>query len=33
MGSVSAAPAALRFTAVGGSWSVDDVYVDPYVRH
>jgi hypothetical protein len=26
-------PAAFRFTAVGGSWRVDDVYVDPYVRH
>lgn len=25
---------AFRFTAVGtGSWSIDDVYVDPYARH
>jgi hypothetical protein len=26
-------PAAFRFTATGGSWRIDDVYVDPYVRH
>lgn len=25
-------PIALRFTAQGGAWSVDDVYVDPYGR-
>ena len=25
-------PIALRFTAQGGDWSVDDVYVDPYGR-
>jgi len=25
-------PVAFRFTATGGSWSVDDVYVDPYYR-
>lgn len=25
-------PVAFRFTAVGGNWSVDDVYVDPYYR-
>lgn len=25
-------PIALRFTAMGGNWSVDDVYVDPYHR-
>lgn len=25
-------PIALRFTAWGGNWSVDDVYVDPYYR-
>ena len=24
---------AFRFTAQGGDWSVDDVYVDPYRRH
>lgn len=23
---------ALRFTAIGGSWDIDDVYVDPYRR-
>jgi hypothetical protein len=28
-----AAPAAFRFTALGGGWQIDDVYVDPYVRH
>ena len=28
-----AVPAAFRFTASGGGWQVDDVYVDPYVRH
>jgi hypothetical protein len=28
-----AVPAAFRFTALGGGWQVDDVYVDPYVRH
>ena len=28
-----AAPAAFRFTASGGTWQLDDVYVDPYVRH
>jgi hypothetical protein len=26
-------PAAFRFTATGGTWQIDDVYVDPYVRH
>jgi hypothetical protein len=26
-------PAAFRFTATGGAWQIDDVYVDPYVRH
>jgi hypothetical protein len=26
-------PVAFRFTAQGGDWSVDDVYVDPYGRH
>ncbi len=25
-------PVAFRFTAQGGAWSVDDVYVDPYMR-
>jgi len=25
-------PIALRFTAQGGDWSIDDVYVDPYAR-
>ncbi len=25
-------PVALSFTAQGGAWSVDDVYVDPYGR-
>jgi hypothetical protein len=25
-------PVAFRFTAVGGDWSVDDVWVDPYSR-
>ncbi|HVF77566.1 MAG TPA: hypothetical protein VNA28_04665 [Solirubrobacteraceae bacterium] len=25
-------PVAFRFTATGGNWSVDDVYVDPYYR-
>jgi len=25
-------PLALRFTAVAGTWSVDDVFVDPYAR-
>jgi hypothetical protein len=25
-------PIAFRFTAVGGDWSVDDVWVDPYGR-
>lgn len=25
-------PIAFRFTAQGGAWSVDDVYVDPYYR-
>jgi hypothetical protein len=25
-------PIALRFTAQGGDWSIDDVYVDPYGR-
>ena len=24
---------ALRFTAIGGTWSVDDVYVDPFRRN
>jgi hypothetical protein len=28
-----AVPAAFRFTSTGGAWQVDDVYVDPYVRH
>lgn len=26
-------PVAFRFTARGGSFQIDDVYVDPYVRH
>jgi hypothetical protein len=26
-------PVAFRFTAQGGDWSVDDVWVDPYSRH
>jgi len=26
-------PVAFRFSAVGGNWSIDDVYVDPYGRH
>jgi hypothetical protein len=26
------APLALRFTAVSGSWQIDDVFVDPYSR-
>jgi hypothetical protein len=26
------APLALRFTAVGGGWQMDDVFVDPYAR-
>jgi hypothetical protein len=25
-------PIAFRFTAQGGDWSVDDIYVDPYAR-
>jgi hypothetical protein len=25
-------PVSLRFTAVGGNWQIDDVYVDPYRR-
>jgi hypothetical protein len=25
-------PVAYRFTAVGGDWSIDDVWVDPYGR-
>ena len=25
-------PIAVRFTAEGGSWLVDDVYVDPYSK-
>jgi hypothetical protein len=25
-------PMSLRFTAVGGNWQIDDVYVDPYRR-
>jgi len=25
-------PVAFRFTAQGGDWSIDDVYVDPYAR-
>jgi hypothetical protein len=25
-----AIPIAFRFTASGGAWQVDDVYVDPY---
>jgi hypothetical protein len=25
-------PLSLRFTAMSGSWQVDDVYVDPYSR-
>jgi len=25
-------PVAFRFTAQGGDWSIDDVYVDPYLR-
>ena len=25
-------PVAFRFTALGGDWSIDDVYVDPYSR-
>ena len=28
-----AAAVAFRFTAVGGSWLVDDVYVDPYAKY
>jgi hypothetical protein len=32
---VSAAPISLRFTplAQGGRWQIDDVFVDPYMRH
>lgn len=31
---VSAAPIALRFTSMGkGNWQIDDVFVDPYMRH
>jgi hypothetical protein len=32
---VSAAPIALRFTPQGkaGTWQIDDVFVDPYMRH
>jgi hypothetical protein len=32
---VSAAPIALRFTpqGSGGRWQIDDVFVDPYMRH
>jgi hypothetical protein len=32
---VSAAPIALRFTPQGktGQWQIDDVFVDPYMRH
>ena len=26
------APLAVRFTAVAGTWQVDDVYVDPHIR-
>jgi hypothetical protein len=26
-------PVAFRFTAQGGDWSIDDVWVDPYGRH
>ncbi|MEA2195503.1 MAG: hypothetical protein QOG42_1937 [Solirubrobacteraceae bacterium] len=26
-------PVAFRFTAQGGDWSIDDVWVDPYNRH
>jgi hypothetical protein len=25
-------PVAFRFTAQGGDWSIDDVWVDPYGR-
>ena len=30
--STGAAPVAFRFTAAGGDWRVDDVYVDPFAR-